>query len=212
MNRRGILFVLSSPSGAGKSTMARMLLEAEPDMRVSISATTRAPRRGEEHGREYFFESETEFDTLVETGALIEWAHVFDHRYGTPRAPVEEALTSGKDMLFDVDWQGTQQLRQQMREDIVSIFLLPPSMAELERRLRSRGTDSDDVIAGRMDRAEAEISHWAEYDYVFINDHLSSCFADVRKVVDGERLRRTRRGASLTDFVRNMSRSPDAGA
>ncbi|MGB7406821.1 MAG: guanylate kinase [Pacificimonas sp.] len=205
MNRRGILFVLSSPSGAGKSTMARHLLAAEPEMRVSVSATTRPARPGETHGQEYFFEDNASFDRLIETDALIEWAHVFDHRYGTPRAAVEAALAEGRDMLFDVDWQGTQQLRQQMREDIVSIFLLPPSLAELERRLRTRGTDSDEVIAGRMARAEAEISHWAEYDYVFVNDDFDACFTDVRKVVDAERLRRSRRGASLTDFVRQMT-------
>ncbi|MHB9881095.1 guanylate kinase [Pacificimonas sp. ICDLI1SI03] len=204
MNRRGILFVLSSPSGAGKSTMARMLLEAEPAMRVSVSATTRPPRPGEEHGREYFFETDEQFDALIASDALIEWANVFDHRYGTPRAPVEAALAAGNDMLFDVDWQGTQQLKQQMREDIVSIFLLPPSLAELERRLRGRGTDSEEVIAGRMARAGAEISHWAEYDYVLINEELQACFADVRKIVAGERLRRERRGAWLTDFVRAM--------
>ncbi|MGB3723725.1 MAG: guanylate kinase [Pacificimonas sp.] len=205
MKRRGILFVLSSPSGAGKSTMAKMLLAAEDDIRVSVSATTRPARPGEAHGREYFFESEENFDRLVLDNALIEWAHVFDHRYGTPRGPVEQALAAGEDMLFDVDWQGTQQLKQQMREEIVSIFLLPPSMAELERRLRGRGTDSDAVIQGRMDRAAAEISHWAEYDYVFVNDDLKTCFSAVQKVVDGERLKRSRRGASLTDFVRNLT-------
>ncbi len=189
--------------------MARMLLEAEPDIRVSVSATTRPARPGEEHGREYFFETDESFDRLVADNALIEWAHVFDHRYGTPREPVEQALADGRDMLFDVDWQGTQQLKQQMREDIVSIFLLPPSMAELERRLRGRGTDSDAVIQGRMDRAAAEISHWAEYDYVFVNDDLKTCFSAVQKVVDGERLKRSRRGASLTDFVRDMVRETE---
>lgn len=184
--------------------MARLLLAGEPDMRVSISATTRPPRPGEVDGREYHFVTDDGFDQLVADDALIEWAHVFDHRYGTPRAPVEAALAAGNDMLFDVDWQGTQQLKQRMRDDIVSIFLLPPSMAELERRLRDRGTDTEAVIAGRMARAADEISHWPEYDYVFVNDDLDSCFKAVGKVVAGERLRARRRGPWLTEFVRAM--------
>ena len=186
--------------------MAKKLLAAEPDMHVSVSATTRPPRKGETHGREYYFESDESFDRLIADDALIEWAHVFDHRYGTPQAPVQTAIEQGADMLFDVDWQGTQQLKQKMREDIVSIFLLPPSMDELERRLRSRGTDSDEVIAGRMARAFGEISHWAEYDYVLVNGDLETTFADVRKIVEAERLRRERRGSALSEFVRTLER------
>ena len=207
MKRRGVLFVLSSPSGAGKSTMARRLLEAEPDMLVSVSATTRPPRPGETHGREYFFESDASFDELIRTDALIEWAHVFDHRYGTPQKPVEDALAAGQDMLFDVDWQGTRALRGKLQNDVVSIFLLPPSLEELESRLRGRGTDSEEVIVRRMSRATHEISHYDSYDYVFVNDDLDRCFADVRKVVGAERLRTLRRGPWLQEFVRTMERT-----
>ncbi|EMD83420.1 guanylate kinase [Pacificimonas flava] len=209
LERRGVLFVLSSPSGAGKSTMARRLLGAEPDMRVSVSATTRPPRKGEAHGREYYFETQDGFDRLIADDALIEWAHVFDHRYGTPQAPVEAALAAGQDMLFDVDWQGTRALKGKLGPDVVSIFLLPPSLEELERRLRGRGTDSEEVIERRMARASHEISHYDSYDYVFVNDDFDVCFEDVQKVVDGERLRASRRGAALEAFVKAMERQDD---
>jgi guanylate kinase len=206
--RRGILFVLSSPSGAGKTTLARRLLAAETDMAVSVSATTRAKRPGEVEGVDYFFKSGDEFDRLVAEDSLLEWAHVFGNRYGTPRGPVETALKVGRDILFDVDWQGTQQLTQSAGEDVVSIFLLPPSMSELERRLKARRTDSAEVIADRMSRAAAEISHWPEYDYVLVNDDVDACFEAVHAVVRAERLRRSRRGEWLTRFTRDMVAEP----
>ncbi|WBX86389.1 guanylate kinase [Sphingosinicella microcystinivorans] len=204
IERRGILFVLSSPSGAGKTTMARRLLAAEPQMAVSVSATTRAKRPGEVDGIDYHFRTEAQFDRMVEAGEFLEWAHVFGNRYGTPRAAVEAALGMGRDVLFDVDWQGTQQLSQSMGDDVVSVFLLPPTMAELERRLRARRTDSEDVIEGRMARAAAEISHWPEYDYVLVNEDMHDCFEQIHTIVHAERLRRQRRGAWLTEFTREM--------
>ncbi|WP_374597518.1 guanylate kinase [Sphingosinicella sp.] len=204
IERRGILFVLSSPSGAGKTTMARRLLAAEPQMAVSVSATTRAKRPGEVDGIDYHFRTEAQFERMVEAGEFLEWAHVFGNRYGTPRAAVETALRMGRDVLFDVDWQGTQQLAQSMGDDVVSIFLLPPTMAELERRLRARRTDSEEVIEGRMARAAAEISHWPEYDYVLVNEDMHDCFEQIHTVVHAERLRRPRRGAWLTEFTREM--------
>lgn len=204
VERRGILFVLSSPSGAGKTTMARRLLAAEPQMAVSVSATTRAKRPGEVDGIDYHFRTETQFDRMVEAGEFLEWAHVFGNRYGTPRAAVEAALRMGRDVLFDVDWQGTQQLAQSMGDDVVSVFLLPPTMAELERRLRARRTDSEEVIEGRMARAAAEISHWPEYDYVLVNEDMHDCFEQIHTIVHAERLRRPRRGAWLTEFTREM--------
>jgi guanylate kinase len=202
--RRGILFVLSSPSGAGKTTMARRLLADCPDIVVSVSATTRPMRPGEVDGKDYHFKSLEEFEGLVEAQAFLEWAHVFGNRYGTPRQPVEAALKAGRDVLFDVDWQGTQQLVAAAHKDVVAIFLLPPSMAELERRLRARRTDSDAVIAGRMARASAEISHWSEYNYVLVNDDADACFAEIRAIVTAERLRRNRRGEWLSEFTRDM--------
>jgi guanylate kinase len=204
IERRGILFVLSSPSGAGKTTMARRLLAAEPQMAVSVSATTRAKRPGEVDGIDYHFRTEVQFERMVEAGEFLEWAHVFGNRYGTPRAAVETALRMGRDVLFDVDWQGTQQLAQSMGDDVVSIFLLPPTMAELERRLRARRTDSEEVIEGRMARAAAEISHWPEYDYVLVNEDMHDCFEQIHTIVHAERLRRPRRGAWLTEFTREM--------
>jgi guanylate kinase len=204
IERRGILFVLSSPSGAGKTTMARRLLAAEPQMAVSVSATTRAKRPGEVDGIDYHFRTEAQFERMVEAGEFLEWAHVFGNRYGTPRAAVETALRMGRDVLFDVDWQGTQQLAQSMGDDVVSIFLLPPTMAELERRLRARRTDSEEVIEGRMARAAAEISHWPEYDYVLVNEDMHDCFEQIHIIVHAERLRRPRWGAWLTEFTREM--------
>ena len=204
VERRGILFVLSSPSGAGKTTMAHRLLKAEPGMAVSVSATTRPKRPGEVDGIDYHFRTEPQFDRMVEAGEFLEWAHVFGNRYGTPRPAVETALRMGRDVLFDVDWQGTQQLAQAMGDDVVSVFLLPPSMAELERRLRARRTDSEAVIEGRMARAAAEISHWPEYDYVLVNEDMHDCFEEIHAIVRAERLRRQRRGSWLTEFTREM--------
>ncbi len=197
--------MLSSPSGAGKTTIARRLLAAEPELAVSVSATTRAPRPGEVEGLDYVFKTDAQFDRMIENDAFLEWAHVFGNRYGTPRGPVDAALDIGRDVLFDVDWQGTQQLSQSAGDDVVSIFLLPPSLRELERRLRARRTDSEEVIAGRMERAAAEISHWPEYDYVLVNDDIDDCFDEVHVIVRAERLRRTRRGEWLSGFTRTMS-------
>lgn len=200
--RRGLLVVLSSPSGAGKTTISRLLLEAEPQMAMSVSATTRPMRPGEVDGADYHFVDDGEFQRMVDDGEFAEWALVFDHRYGTPAAPVGAAIEAGRDILFDIDWQGTQQLKQ-VDPDIVRVFILPPSMAELERRLRARGTDSDEVIARRMERAAAEISHWAEYDYVLINDDMERCLGQVRSIVAAERLKRGRQ-LGLVDFVRGL--------
>lgn len=192
-DRRGILFVLSSPSGAGKTTLSRRLLAEDPGFTLSISATTRAPRPGEVDGVDYFFVSQQRFDRMVAERAMLEHAHVFGHSYGTPRAPVEAAVQSGKDVLFDVDWQGAQQLRNSdLGLLVVTVFILPPSIAALEDRLRSRAQDSDQVIARRMAKARDEISHWAEYDYVLINDDLATCYSRIGTIVAAERQRRGR--------------------
>ena len=201
--RRGLLIVLSSPSGAGKSTISRMLLKADPEVTMSISATTRPMRPGERNDVDYHFVSDAEFDRLIEAGEFVEWAPVFDYRYGTPKAPVKAALKAGSDILFDIDWQGTQQLHSAMGEDLVRIFILPPSLEELERRLRHRGTDSEAVIASRMQRAASEISHWAEYDYVLVNNDSVQCLAEVETIVAAERLKRGRQ-AGLVTFVREL--------
>lgn len=202
--RRGLMLVLSSPSGAGKTTMSKRLLANDPQIGMSVSATTRPPRVGEIDGQDYHFVSQDQFDGLVATGQLLEWAHVFGHRYGTPRAPVEAALTEGRDILFDIDWQGTQQLRQsQAGGDLVSIFLLPPSLEELEQRLKSRAADSDEVITQRMSRAADEISHWAEYDYILVNDDPGQCLHEIRSILTTERLRRERQ-RGLAGFVRDL--------
>ncbi len=201
--RRGLLIVLSSPSGAGKSTIARMLLNADSDVTMSISATTRPKRPGEVEGEDYPFVDAAEFDRLVAAGEFVEWAPVFGYRYGTPKAPVKQALKDGRDILFDIDWQGTQQLHSAMGEDLVRVFILPPSVAELERRLRERGTDSEAVIADRMQRAAGEISHWAEYDYVLVNDAMEACLANVRTIVAAERRKRARQ-VWLVSFVRDL--------
>jgi guanylate kinase len=202
--RRGLMLVLSSPSGAGKTTMSKRLLANDPQIALSVSATTRKPRAGEIEGQDYHFVSNDQFDGLVATGLLLEWAHVFGHRYGTPRAPVEQALTEGRDILFDIDWQGTQQLRQsQAGGDLVSIFLLPPTLEELESRLKTRAADSPEVITQRMSRAADEISHWAEYDYILVNDDPGQCLHEIRSILTTERLRRERQ-RGLAGFVRDL--------
>lgn len=204
MIRRGLLLILSSPSGAGKSTLSRMLMEWDPTMRFSVSATTRPPRPGETDGREYYFRSRDDFNAMVAAGDMLEHAEVFGNLYGSPRGPVEAAMKAGRDTVFDIDWQGGQQIKQSMRDDVVSIFILPPSIAELERRLRGRGQDSDEVIAGRMAKSRDEISHWAEYDFVLVNTDLDATFEDLKTIVQGQRLRRDRQPA-LSEFVRGLN-------
>lgn len=201
--RRGLMFVLSSPSGAGKTTLSRMLLAEDQQVELSISVTTRPPRPGEIDGRHYRFITPGEFEAMAAEGGLLEWARVFGHHYGTPRAPVEMALTGGRDVLFDIDWQGTQQLREKAPTDLVSVFVLPPSGAELERRLRARAQDGEDVIHARMSKAADEMSHWAEYDYVVINNDLDRSFADVRAILAAERLKRERQ-TGLSSYVREL--------
>lgn len=201
--RRGLMFVLSSPSGAGKTTLSRMLLAEDAQVDLSISVTTRPPRPGEIDGRHYHFISQREFETMAAEGGLLEWARVFGRCYGTPREPVEAALAAGRDMLFDIDWQGTQQLREKTPTDLVSVFVLPPSGPELERRLRARAQDGEDVIRARMTKAADEMSHWAEYDYVVINNDLDRTFADVRAILAAERLKRERQ-TGLSSYVRDL--------
>src|SRR5919204_6714949 len=203
VERRGLMFVLSSPSGAGKTTLSRMLIERTPGLKMSVSATTRPMRPGEVDGRDYFFVDKAKFEAMVQQGELLEWATVFDNRYGTPRVPVEAALSAGRDVLFDIDWQGTQQLREKARSDLVSVFVLPPSVVELERRLKSRAADTDDVIHRRMAKAADEMSHWAEYDYVVINRDLERAFMDVCAILQAERLKRERQ-TGLSGFVRAL--------
>ncbi|MEM6971976.1 MAG: guanylate kinase [Pseudomonadota bacterium] len=188
--RKGLMVVLSSPSGAGKSTLSRRLLESDGAFELSVSATTRPPRDGEVDGKHYFFVDDAAFQRMVEDEDMLEHATVFDNRYGTPRAPVEKAIEAGRDVLFDVDWQGAQQLRSSpLHNSLVTIFILPPSIAALEARLRSRAQDSDAVIKRRMDKARDEISHWAEYQYVLINDDLDACFSQIETIIDAERQR-----------------------
>ncbi len=201
--RRGLLIVLSSPSGAGKSTISRMLMESDDEITMSVSATTRPKRPGETDDLDYHFVDDAEFDRMVSAGDFVEWAPVFGNRYGTPKNPVKAALKDGRDILFDIDWQGTQQLQAAMGEDLVTIFILPPSMTELERRLRERGTDSEDVIRDRMSRAASEISHWPEYEYVLLNTDADECLDQVRSIVAAERLKRQRQ-IGLVPFVRDL--------
>ncbi|HYJ30330.1 MAG TPA: guanylate kinase [Allosphingosinicella sp.] len=203
IKRRGLLFVLSSPSGAGKSTIARMLLETDDGIAMSVSATTRPKRPGELDGVHYHFVSDAQFDDMIANHEFLEWAHVFGHRYGTLKQEVMNVIEGGRDVLLDIDWQGTQQLKQ-VDPDIVRVFILPPSMTELRRRLTHRGTDSDDVVRRRMDRAASEISHWAEYDYVLINNDAEKCRELVHNILKAERLKATRR-VFLHDFVRGLT-------
>ncbi len=202
-DRRGLMVVLSSPSGAGKTTLTRRLLAGNPDMTMSVSATTRPPRSGEQEGEDYFFVTKTRFAELEEQGEFLEHAKVFDNHYGTPRGPVEEALMRGQDVIFDIDWQGAQQLTQAAADDLVKIFILPPNMRELEQRLRTRAQDSDAVIAKRMSKSEAEISHWAEYDYVIVNEDIETALSELKTIVASERMRR-RRQMWLGGFVKSL--------
>jgi guanylate kinase len=201
--RRGLMLVLSSPSGAGKTTLSRKLLDADPGVELSVSVTTRKQRPGEIDGRDYHFIDAARFEAMIKRGELLEWAHVFGHRYGTPRAPVEAALVRGHDVLFDVDWQGTQQLREKAGRDLVSVFVLPPSMADLEQRLRRRAQDTDEVIHARMATATDEMSHWGDYDYVVINTDLDRAFTEVQTILAAERLKRERQ-RGLSEFIRRL--------
>jgi len=206
IRRRGLMVVLSSPSGAGKTTISRRLLERDSGLTLSISLTTRRKRPGEKEGVDYLFVDAAEFARHVARGELLEHAHVFGNHYGTPRAPVEQTLSRGLDVLFDIDWQGTQQLAQAMREDLVSIFVLPPTVADLERRLRTRAQDSDEEVARRMAKASDEMSHWAEYDYIIVNRDIDESVAQVESVLAAERLRRQRQ-VGLPDFVNRLRAS-----
>ena len=210
MARKGLLLILSSPSGAGKSTLTRLLMAWDGSMRFSVSATTRAPRPGEQDGREYFFRSRPEFEEMVQADQMLEHAEVFGNLYGTPRGPVEANMREGCDTVFDIDWQGGQQIRNSaLGRDVVSIFVLPPSIGELDRRLRTRAQDSDEVIAGRMAKSRDEISHWAEYDYVLVNEDLEATFEKLKTILAAERMRRDRQ-PGLAEFVRGLNREFDA--
>jgi guanylate kinase len=203
IERRGLLLVLSSPSGAGKTTLARRLIDADPDISMSVSVTTRKPRPGEVEGHDYSFVDEPTFKRMADGAQLLEWAKVFDHYYGTPRASVEAAVAKGHDVLFDIDWQGAQQLSEKMKHDVVRVFILPPTAASLEQRLRARAQDPDDVVRRRMDKAADEISHWPEYDYVIVNNDLPTSMEGLTAILAAERLRRDRLNG-LTAFVRDM--------
>ncbi len=201
--RRGLLFIISSPSGAGKTTLARRLLAADSGIEMSVSVTTRAPRPGEQDGVDYHFVDRDRFETMKSRGELLEWARVFDNYYGTPRQPVEAAIAAGKDVLFDIDWQGAQQLSEKLKGDVVLVFVLPPSGNVLEDRLKSRAQDTAEIVARRMAAASAEISHWAEYDYVIVNTEIEKSAAAVQSILVAERLKRDRL-LGLSDFVRDM--------
>jgi guanylate kinase len=203
IRRRGFLLVLSSPSGAGKTTITRRLLERDPTLTLSVSVTTRPPRRREIDARDYRFISQQSFDRMVAQGELLEHATVFGHCYGTPRQPIEAAIEAGRDIVTDIDWQGTQQLDEKVRDDIVTIFVLPPSGPALEARLRTRAQDSDAVVAQRMAKSAEEMSHWSEYDYVIVNDDLDASVAEAQAIVTAERLRRARQ-RGLADFVNRL--------
>jgi guanylate kinase len=208
VKRRGLMLVLSSPSGAGKTTISRLLLESDPQLRMSVSATTRPRRPGEKDGRDYFFVSQEDFEHMARTGAFLEHATVFGKRYGTPRAAVEQALAEGRDVLFDIDWQGTQQLVEAARDDLVSVFILPPSVTELDRRLRQRAQDPEEVVTQRMAEAAAEMSHWAEYDYVIVNRDVEESLSQVKAILAAERLKRERQ-IGLRSFVERLRAGSD---
>lgn len=203
VGRRGLMLALSSPSGAGKTTLSRMLLEGDAMITMSVSATTRRPRPGEVEGRDYYFVSTEDFGLMRNRGEFLESAKVFDNYYGTPRAPVERALAQGRDVLFDIDWQGTQQIDEVAHEDLVKVFVLPPSAQDLERRLKRRAQDSAEVVASRMAKASDEISHYQEYDYIIINDDIDQAFVELRSILQAERLRR-RRMTGLSNFVKQL--------
>ena len=203
IQRRGLMLAVSSPSGAGKTTISRALLNSDPQIDMSVSATTRSKRPGETEGRDYFFIDKEEFGLQVNRGHFLEHARVFDHYYGTPKEPVEKALAAGRDMLFDIDWQGTQQIYEKARDDLVRVFILPPSAMELERRLRQRAQDTEEVVAQRMSEAAAEMSHWQEYDYVIVNRDLDESIAQTRAILAAERLKRDRQ-LGLGDFVKTL--------
>jgi guanylate kinase len=206
IDRRGLLLVLSSPSGAGKTTLARRLIEADGELAMSVSVTTRAPRPGEVDGKDYRFVDEKAFMRMREAGELLEWARVFDNFYGTPRAPVEATIAKGRDILFDIDWQGAQQLSEKMKHDVVRIFILPPSAHVLSDRLKARAQDHDDVVKRRMAEASDEISHWPEYDYVIVNADLDASLAGIEAILTAERLRRDRLNG-LSAFVRELQKT-----
>ena len=203
VERRGLMFVLSSPSGAGKTTLSRMLVSETPELEMSVSATTRSMRPGEVDGRDYYFVDRPKFDAMIAADEFLEWANVFDNRYGTPRAAVETALAAGRDVLFDIDWQGTQQLRSRAPNDVVSVFILPPSVQALEHRLHTRAQDSDEVIRGRMRKAGDEMSRFDAYDYIVVNDNIGIAFESVRAILRAEQLKRARQ-VGLDAFVQRM--------
>jgi guanylate kinase len=205
VERRGLMFVLSSPSGAGKTTLSRMLVAETPALQMSVSATTRQKRPGEVDGKDYYFVDQARFEAMIAGGELLEFATVFDNRYGTPRAPVEAALSAGKDVLFDIDWQGTQQLRSRSPSDVVSVFILPPTVSALEQRLHTRAQDSDEVIRGRMRKAGDEMSHFDAYDYIVVNDNIGIAFEAVKSILRAEQLKRERQ-IGLSGFVQNLQR------
>lgn len=210
IQRRGLLIILSSPSGAGKSTLAKRLMAWDPSLKFSVSATTRKPRPGETDGVEYFFRTKDDFEAMVTAGEMLEHAEVFGNYYGTPKGPVEVAMREGRDTLFDIDWQGGQQIRRSsLGKDVVSIFILPPSIADLEQRLRGRAQDSEEVIAGRMAKSRDEISHWAEYDYVIINRDIDAAEAELKTILEAERARADRQ-PGLNDFVRGLNKEFEA--